>query len=534
MLYSLPNRKLIGASIAAALYFTLYRVYLYSPGEVGGIVNLTPAHRAACQPCPGCDSSSASRLIYDTAVPDERPIVGDAASIGNPDQCLVASSRLDQYEASPGRDWSRVRWGEVQKRCATAGNYKAEANDLITYNTTWFQKPETIDPVPTPAPLDLGKRTAIILRTWDNYNYTASRKAWLRALIAETALHSGGEFQVFLLVNVKDNANRLDQDAASYEETLRATVPVEFRDMALLYSERVLETWFPQIPNHGAQDQMYQALQIFAHKFPQFAHVWQLEMDLRLTGHVLATLQSATRFARAQPRRNLWERNGRFFVPQLHDGGSWESFAREVDEDVGEDGVWGPERTAGFEPKGPEAPARSERDWGVGEDPDLVSLMPMIDPVGTDWVYEHEFDGFEDGEKTPRRAAFISVTRSSRRLLLLIGEAQRAEGRWLVSEATLETFSLLHGLKAVTVPHPIAFSNGLNASIVDAEINRGPPHNKAGGSLPSIAYSFHGWIQGPWFRSSYWFASNDASELWQSYLGGRCLPPMFLHPVKDE
>lgn len=372
-----------------------------------------------------------------------------------------------------------------------------------------------------------------MLRTWDDYKYTDARRAWLRAFITETALHSDGEYEVFFLVNVKDDEVRLSDDPDAYAQALREYVPEEFRDMALLYNRPVLETWYPRVEEHGAQDQMYQALQIFSHRFPHFDHVWQLEMDLRTTGHLGATLDHAIAFARAQPRRNLWERNGRFYIPELH-GRSYANFASEVEAEIGDDGVWGPTRTAEFEPKGPEPPARSHHDWGVDEDADLVSFMPMIDPKGTDWVYENDVYGFADGKKTPRRAAFVAMTRSSRRLLQLVSEAQRERGQWVVSEATLETFALLHGLKAVTVPHPIALSKSITPERADELVNRGPPHSKAGGEAPSMAYTINGFVEGPWNRASYWFAADKAPDFWHRYIGGECIPPMMLHPVKDE
>ena len=61
--------------------------------------------------------------------------------------------------------------------------------------------------------------------------------------------------------------------------------------------------------------------------------------------------------------------------------------------------------------------------------------------------------GFPDGLATPRRAAFVSITRSSRRLLQLVSEAQRESSQWIASEGTMETFAFLYDLKAVTIPH---------------------------------------------------------------------------------
>lgn len=173
------------------------------------------------------------------------------------------------------------------------------------------------------------------------------------------------------------------------------------------------------------------------------------------------------------------------------------------------------------------------RDWGVGEDADLISFMPMIDPVGTNWIYENNINGFADGAETPRRVAIVSITRSSRRLLHLIDEAQRERGQWLVSEATLETFALLHGLKAVTVPHPIYFTQEIGAEELDAEVNKGPLYSKAGGEMPSMLYSKKGWLPGPWWKASYWFTGNGAQDMWKAYVDGQSFPPMLLHPVKE-
>lgn len=95
---------------------------------------------------------------------------------------------------------------------------------------------------------------------------------------------------------------------------------------------------------------MYQALQIFSQKFQQYDYIWQLEMDLRFTANVHDTLQSATAFARAQRQRNLWERNGRFYIPHLYN--TYENFSAVVDAEFGDTGIWGPVQTPDFIPKG--------------------------------------------------------------------------------------------------------------------------------------------------------------------------------------
>ncbi|KAI0100990.1 hypothetical protein GGR51DRAFT_575118 [Nemania sp. FL0031] len=457
------------------------------------------------------------------------PYIGDQSVLGNPEQCLRASRRLDPYRPSAHRNWSEVRWGQVQSRCASGKNKLSPYEKIM--HQQWRLLPNSSKKVN--GSHKIGREVAIVLRTWDDYDYTETRLAWLRALIAEASLERQNKYRVFFLVNIKDPNARLEEDVFEYDRLMRECVPSEFRDIAFLFNERTLQAWYPDVPEHGAQDQMYQALQIFSHKFPQYEHIWQLEMDLRLTSHVHDTLESAASFARSQGRRNLWERNGRFYIPEQHDG-SWDNFTHTVDAEIGNTGIWGAVSTTDFTPRGPPAPSRSNTTWGVGEEADLISFMPMIDPRGTDWLYEHIIHGFTDETSTPRRVAIISITRSSRRLLHLVHEAQRRRGQWLVSEATLETFALLHGLKAVTVPHPIVFDDQETIEELAANIDRGPWSNKAGGEMPSLLYTYQGWIDGPWWGASYWFTGYGAQKIWDSYMKGGKFPPMLLHPIKEE
>ncbi|KAI0173329.1 hypothetical protein GGR52DRAFT_542689 [Hypoxylon sp. FL1284] len=518
----------ITLATAAILFFIATLSYRSSFSLSTTIIPFSTAG-TACQIWPDSPELSLKQLQYqDCENKTVSPQLGDVSVLGNPDRCLVASSRLDQYRPVPGRNWTEVRWGQVQRQCAAR---KARISPLEHHTHHVWRQPVEPQQEET-APKEMGERVAVVLRTWDNYEYTENRLAWLRALIAETVLQRDENYEVYFLVHVKDADVDLEDDVV-YDQVLQETVPEEFRDMALLFNQRTLEAWYPLVEQHSAQEQMYQALQIFSQKFQQYDYIWQLEMDLRFTGHVHDTLQSATSFARARSRRNLWERNGRFYIPGLHNN-SYDAFSDAVDAEIGDTGVWGPAYTSEFVPQGPQPPSRLRWNWGVGEEADLISFMPMIDPQGTDWVYEYNIHGFADGPETPRRVAIVSITRSSRRLLQLMSEAQQERGQWIVSEASPETFALLHGLKAVTVPHPIYFNNDTDAEELDANINRGPPHTKAGGGSPSMLYTMHGWADGPWWDSSYWFTAETAAEMWKAYLDGEPLPPMMLHPVKEK
>ncbi|OTB08549.1 hypothetical protein M426DRAFT_7862 [Hypoxylon sp. CI-4A] len=527
MQYFPATRRLI-SSVAIALCIVVYLTNQSSLPLRGLLVwTLDPTISPSCQVWPGRQGSGLERLSYgECHDATDQPLVGDVGALGNPERCLLAGSRFDQYYSSPSRNWSEVRWGQVQRRCASRESRLSPLEYEI--NKIWRGSQS----VEVPLKED-GDRVAIVLRAWDNYEYTEKRLAWLRALIAEVSLQRAGRYQVFFLVNVKDPNIHLEEDDTAYEQALVDFVPDEFRDMAVLFNERTLKAWYPLVEEHGAQDQMYQALQIFSQRFTQYDFIWQLEMDLRLTSHVHDSLQSAAAFARTQSRRNLWERNGQFYLPDLY-GNSYENFSVAVDAWIGDTGIWGPVSTSDFTPLGSEPPPRTKESWGVGEEADLIGFMPMIDPVGTNWVYEDAVHGFADGTATPRRVAIVSITRSSRRLLQLVHEAQQTQGQWVVSEATLETFALLHGLKAVTIPHPISFDKKMTPEELDIEIHKGPPHSRAGGETPSMLYSKNGWVMGSWWEASYWFTGGGAEKVWNAYLDGKRLPPMLLHPVKEK
>ncbi|KAH8156184.1 hypothetical protein CIB48_g12062 [Xylaria polymorpha] len=527
----LNRRTTVIATISFLVVASLTYHSLYNSRETQ-VSTLIRTESSKCSVWPNSSISALEPLSYEecrgTLNP---PLVGDWSVLGNTQECLRASTRLSPYRSSAGRNWSEVRWGESQSRCAS-GLAELSSYDKLAHEK-WRLPPHSENRGFTSGE---GK-VAVVLRTWDSYEYTDNRLAWLRALIAESSLQRDDSYRVFFLVHIKDPDVRLEEDGFIYDEMMRKHVPSEFRDMAFLFNERTLRAWYPKVPEHGAQDQMYQALQIFSHKFPEYDYIWQLEMDLRITGHVHDTLQSATAFAKEQSRRNLWERNGRFYIPGLHDN-SYENFTHTVeleivDAEIGDTGIWGPVSTTDFEPQGPKPPPRSQIDWGIGEEADLISFMPMIDAIGTNWVYESNIYGFADEEATPRRLSVVSISRTSRRLLRLVSEAQQRRGQWLVSEATMETFALLHGLKAVTVPHPIAFGYPITPEELEANIHRGPRSNRAGGELPSILYTNQGWIEGPWWESSYWFTGIGAQNVWDAYVGGERLPPMLLHPVKE-
>lgn len=247
-------------------------------------------------------------------------------------------------------------------------------------------------------------------------------------------------------------------------------------------------------------------------------------MDGRHTGHVYHFLDRSTEFAAQQPRKYLWERNAFFYTPGAH--GPWKNFTEMVDQalaDKPEATVWGPIYGTGIRPLGPEpiseSPANDSYTWGVGEEADLITYLPIFNPKDTTWTFPDKIWNFKYGLDTPRRAAVITMGRYSRRLLDLVHHAQATRGLGLASEMTGASWAMYHGLKAVHIPHPI-YADGLWTPHELSRIyNRGPVENINGGEDSIWNWDHaHDHIM---YRLSYMFTTHTAEDLYRRWLGYR-------------
>lgn len=136
-------------------------------------------------------------------------------------------------------------------------------------------------------------RTAVVVRAHTELNFGPDTVLHLRSLIAELSLHSGGEYVVFLLVQVKDGSKPDLEDAIVYQETLNKYIPRELHSMTILFEQQsLMTTWYPPL----AEDDltfMNQALLLFAELHPEFETFWHMELDIRYTGHWYNLLKNA-------------------------------------------------------------------------------------------------------------------------------------------------------------------------------------------------------------------------------------------------
>ncbi|KAI9827453.1 MAG: hypothetical protein M1832_004802 [Thelocarpon impressellum] len=485
-------------------------------------------------------------------------------------------------------EYRGVRWGDLQRRCGQLNRHRfapaAEENDdeqafdLVGKKEGIVAREEEPHPqasVSRPLP-----RTAFLIRTWWTFKYREEDILFLRAVISELSLMSGGEFTVHILVHVQDDNAQIWADREVYKDVLRMSLPEEFWGLATLWTERQMgliygglhESFFRELPVHGAYRSTFMPVQWFAEQHPEYDFFWHWEMDARYTGHYYHLLDRLGRWAREQPRKGLWERNGRFYVPSVH--GSWDDFKQMVrvqtefgtdspsnmwtaldgskvaGSDTREKPIWGPEGPIDdlYTESDPVPPTSYDKDryeWGVGEDADLITLNPLFDPDKTEWLLAGDVTGYNGSSGLPpRRSATITTTRLSRRLLHTMHEETALLRHTMFSEMWPASVALHHGLKAVYAPHPVYIDRDWPTAYLAATFNGGKAGATGGARTSVFGGRQHNFLGTSWF-----YNAGFGPNLWRRWLGLRvdggggeeeevagegrmCLPGMLIHPVK--
>ncbi|KAF7591725.1 hypothetical protein BBP40_001169 [Aspergillus hancockii] len=477
------------------------------------------------------------------------PLIGSYAAMGlDASVCADRYSRFGaygngenrQHGAIPGFrslgniDWDTVNWWSLESQCfeRNAERYAPSHTDprRIEHSLPFGPSSSTVIPrdnTGVSSGLQFKSRSAVLLRAWHDMEWTENLKHYVRSLIMELSLHSGSEYVVYIICHVRDPQVSLNANDQEDMQRLKAKyIPPEFSDMTILFNDKILEAWYPKIEEHSTNLQYWQPVQIFSQLYPDFDFYWQLEMDARLTGHAYHFMEQAAKFAKEQPRKYLWERNSYFYIPGTH--GTWQDFTRMVDGLMrNKESVWGPKPFSQLTPAGPKPPVAHPKndnyEWGVGEEADVMTFLPIFDPVDTQWTYPNKV--WNVPEETLRRASPVAMGRISKSLLHLIHDAQSSSGIGVVSEMTAPTFALWHGLKAVHVPHPLYVDGKWTSKELGRILNPGPPE-KVNGARDSIWNFDHRWDH-ILFRLSYMFSTQTAEDLYRRWLGYKIDPNQY-------
>lgn len=502
------------------------------------------------------------------------------------------------WHTTPEVDFRDVRWAEVLDRCVAKNSGRFESQPTSTAHSfqSTTQERESRKPhdntiahvQPKAAFNKLVSRTALLIRTWWDYQYDDEDIMYLRSLIAELSIASGGEYQVHFLIHVKDDNKQIWADEQVYQEVLQNALPAEFAGMGTLWSERQMgliyggleESNYRGLPVHGAYRSTYMPVTYFAHQHPEFDFFWHWEMDVRYTGHYYHLFEQVAKWTDAQPRKGLWERNARFYVPSVH--GSWDDFKHmvrvqtehgtnnqanrwsshlppnprvpETKVQKPENPIWGPELPQDYpdieidEDVKPNTTITEDKyKWGVGEPADLIVFNPLFDPDQTNWILAEDVTGYDKKNGLPpRRTAINTSGRLSRRLLETMHREQSRFRHTMFSEMWPATAALHHGLKAVYAPHPVFIDRKWPTQYLAAIFNNGR-NGASGGARMSV---FSDERQHNFLGTTWYYHAGFAPNLWKRWLGykidndggeeeelageGRmCLPAVLLHPVKQ-
>ena len=246
-------------------------------------------------------------------------------------------------------------------------------------------------------------------------------------------------------------------------------------------------------------------------------------MDYRYTGHHYEYMEAITQFAKAQPRRHLWERSSGFYIPSVH--GSFNDYAGFVKNNTYDGGIWGPVRVPGITPQGPTAPDQSldsNADWGVGEEADVITFIPIFDPAGTHWwawwiIYNNPSSDPEQRD-LPRRSSPVAMGRFSRRLLMAEHSRMMESGITALSEMTTVSNALWNGFKAVFA-HPANYMRMHSDDDVLMNIfNHGwlSGEGKGSGGSNSVWSCLSGCLMA---HLSFFWKTNFPRELYHRWLG---------------
>lgn len=491
------------------------------------------------------------------------PFVGSHEDLGLQKSWMTADGRygpygygeddLETYNRSKV-NWEEVDWSQLQNDCLdlNAHRFPLYPTPVTSVQRFQFRNESMVPEVRTWDEFTPTRRTAIVVRAYDGYKYTPEDMYNLRSLIVEAGLRTGGEYSVFLLVNIRDvDANVFASDESYRAALEKAGVPKELHGISVLWDEHLLRSWYPKIEEYKTEYQVFQPMQLFALHYPEFDHFWQLELDMRFLGDAGQYLDSVSNFARNEPRKQALERST--FLHMQHKYGNYADFAAAVDAvNNGSSHVWGPLRIADVHPIGPVPPVKNPVDdnfeWGVGEDADVIvtSYCANVLAPTTPWVYKDWIHGFSAGTETPRFFCPPAIMRASRALLLAIHSSQLQDGLRIPSEATLPSFALWHGLKLSYPPQPLYWHQQDDQETFDGWY-RGGAANSSTGLGPDDLRHPNGngltwWWEGKWPRQimDTWFGDNASSSQEDTpYLlsvkdGKVYAPNLAMHPVKTH
>lgn len=453
--------------------------------------------------------------------------------------------------------WEDVNWGKLQKKCIMRNQDRYEnvtaLNQDIAFRYAEYADIRGVDEtLYFPKDHDQSKRkrnaqerpknktrTAIVFEVQESREWTLDTTQYVRSMIMELSLHTGGEYEVLILIEVSDDSEPIFNNPGVYHKIIERSVPREFREISFLFNRKLMKHWYPKVPRKTSDDfssNAYAPLQLLSLSRPDLEFFWLMDVDARYTGHHYDHLETISAWSKAQSREVLWELSSQLYMREIHK--SWKDFASKVRSLARKATIRGPLRAKGIEPVGPQPPMMlSGKDrWGIGEEADLITLGPVFDPKGSSFQGKADIANYPEGAGNPpqRATAFSTITRTSKRLLRAMHHGQLTLGTHMPPTLFPASTALHHGLKVVAFPLPIFLDATVSPEQIEAEFN----HPDWGRHTYDTPYKYADFWRRMTFAISVDELPTFADELYKRWLGydpkqtrGLCLPGLLLRPV---
>ena len=174
---------------------------------------------------------------------------------GFDEQHLDLTRDVDE-EVTSAHEWNKVDWRSLQDDCFARNSDRYDPSAQQKPNQTMFHLPTAQDFEEVDSTLHFPEEAAN--QWWNTAQYMPRKGAvvqmsagtewpldtvqWLRSLIMELNLHSGGEYELIILVEVKDT--EIFADEGKYTNALLASAPAEFQQLVILWTPELLERWY--------------------------------------------------------------------------------------------------------------------------------------------------------------------------------------------------------------------------------------------------------------------------------------------------
>lgn len=176
--------------------------------------------------------------------------------------CVDRNSRYAAYgytETGNKGQWQDVNWANLQQDCLQRNADRYQPSDIREKTSTLHREQdkgtdkhhrrEKAETYRNNTSASFKTRTAVVLRTWLDMEYTEDALYYIRSIIMELSLLSGAEYEVILLVDAKNIELPYPTDNVGLDN-LKKSLPRELQDLAVFFNAEILKDWYPKIDVH--------------------------------------------------------------------------------------------------------------------------------------------------------------------------------------------------------------------------------------------------------------------------------------------